>query len=294
MADNLNSSNLNLIDKDKLDKINQANLSAQNKQSEQNEKSNNQVVDLLDFDMLKMYFGEPYKVNDYITIQVPTIGDIIEFGENEFWSAVTPFTGNTTTYRVALWKVGIDWNKISDYELFVQLCHTLTPKSTQLIFGDFDFSSLVPMKQMDTEKVLLCNPKTLETVIDEITYVRLAEYIRMMFNQHPKVQFAKGKTAKEMIIRKDENERLKAEKESKGSYLLSLVSSLVNHPGFKYKQSELKELNIVAFMDSVNRLQVYEQSTAYLKGLYSGFIDTSKIPDSQLNKNINWLRDLNS
>ena len=30
-------------------------------------------------------------------------------------------------------------------------------------------------------------------------------------------------------------------------------------------------------MDSVKRLQVYESSTALLKGVFSGFVDTSKI-----------------
>lgn len=280
-------SNLSQIDKEKFEKI------EQDFQQKSNDKKKDAVVDLLDFDMLKMYFGEPYKVNDYITIHVPTIGEIIEFGETDFWNATSPFTGNTTTYRVMLWQIGIDWNKISDYELFVSLVTNLNVDDTRLLFGDFDFSKLVLMKHVQTEQMILCDPDTMDTVIDETTYIRLSNYIRMMFNQHPKAQFAKGKTAKEMIIRRDIAAR---EKESKqgGSYLLTLVSSLVNHPGFKYKQSELKEINIVEFMDSVNRLQVYEQSTAYLKGLYSGFIDTSKIPSEQLNKNINWLRDINS
>lgn len=42
-------------------------------------------------------------------------------------------------------------------------------------------------------------------------------------------------------------------------------------------------------MDSVNRLQVYENSTALLKGMYSGFIDTKQIDKKELN----WMKDLN-
>ena len=72
------------------------------------------------------------------------------------------------------------------------------------------------------------------------------------------------------------------------SYLLPLVSALVNHPGFKYKTNELKQLNIYQFMDSVRRLQVYENTTALLKGMYSGFVDGSQIHE----RDVNWLRDL--
>ena len=44
-------------------------------------------------------------------------------------------------------------------------------------------------------------------------------------------------------------------------------------------------------MDSVKRLKTYENATALLKGMYSGFIDVSK--DKNLQKQINWIKDLN-
>ena len=64
---------------------------------------------------------------------------------------------------------------------------------------------------------------------------------------------------------------------------------MVNHPGFKYKLQELKDVNIIQFMDSVQRLQLYENTTALLKGIYSGMVDSSKIKQ----KDLNWLKDLN-
>ena len=64
---------------------------------------------------------------------------------------------------------------------------------------------------------------------------------------------------------------------------------MVNHPGFKYKKNELIDVGIVEFMDSVQRLQLYENVTALMSGVYSGMLDTSKI---NLSKELNWLRDL--
>ena len=79
---------------------------------------------------------------------------------------------------------------------------------------------------------------------------------------------------------------MKAKKESEnssGAFLFPLVSSCLNHPGFKYKKNELNEVGIVEFMDSVQRIQIYEQTTATLKGMMSGFVDGSKIKPEQYN-----------
>ena len=67
-----------------------------------------------------------------------------------------------------------------------------------------------------------------------------------------------------------------------------MISACINHPGFKYRMDELKDLGIVAFMDSVQRLQIYENSTALLKGQMSGFVDTQHINADEMN----FMRDL--
>lgn len=252
----------------------------------------------LKFSELRMYFGDDYKVNDFISIHQPTIQEIIDFGEDEMYHSVSPFTGNPTTYRLQLWDAGIDWNKISDFELFAMLVGGMKKEDTSLIFGDFDFSILKPFAETDkngNQRLVLAddamNPKY---IIDEDLYMHIREYIRAMLDQHPKVEKAKGKMTKEMII---DEERMKLEIEKKKkqkdgvsrSSLLPLISAMVNHPGFKYKKNELREVNIVEFMDSVKRLQLYESTCALMSGMYSGMLDTSKM---NLNKELNWLRDL--
>ena len=119
--------------------------------------------------------------------------------------------------------------------------------------------------------------------IDEQTYVDIAHYLRTMFNIFPKNEWARGKATKEaMIWEEEENLKLKKDK-SYQSHLLPLISACVNHPGFKYKTKELKEIGIFEFMDSVQRLQVYESTSALLKGRFSGFIDTSGINKEEFN-----------
>lgn len=262
---------------------------------------------IYDFDGLKMYFGEPYWVTDKICIKVPTVGDILEFGDIKFYLNLKMFCANTTALRLNLWKMHIDWNKISDFEMFSHfIVRNFKPEDTFLLFGDLDFSQFNYIYNTEKDCYELTNAPTdkngnisrfdLENsaIIDEFVYMKIIKYLCTMFNLYFKPEFAKNKATKEAMIWEDEmKSNIEANKKISHpkSFLLPLISSMVNHPGFKYKLSELKEVNIVQFMDSVQRLQIYENSTALLKGMYSGFIDISK--DKNLQKQTNWLKDLN-
>ena len=261
---------------------------------------------IYDFDELKMYFGEDYWVTNKICIKVPTIGDILEFGDTKFYSILNLFCSNTTALRLQLWKIGIDWNKISDFEVFATIItKNFTPKETGLLFGDLNFSWFEFVHDNKKDCDLLVNIPRNENgemleinyddaiIIDELVYKKIIKYLCVMFNLHFKVEFAKNKATKEAMIWEDEM-NLNAELQKKDkrdyskSFLLPLISSLVNHPGFKFKTNELKEIGIFQFMDSVQRLQVYESTRALLQGSYSGFRDMSKI-----NKNeFNFMRDI--
>ena len=246
------------------------------------------------FDRLKMYFGEPYVIETEtceLQINQPTIGDILEFGEKEFYSMLNTFVANTTSYRLQLWDMGVDWNKISDYELFCMLIKGLDKTATYLLFGDLDFQSFdLFTKKIDDTEVLTLYSRDENIEINEETYRCISEYLRLMFNIYPKVEKAKGKATKEAIIDEERmNLELEMKKNNKSkSILLPLVSSCINHPGFKYKLNELREIGIVQFMDSVQRLQIYESTVALNSGMYSGMCDLSKV-DKKL---FNFMRDI--
>lgn len=244
--------------------------------------------------LLQLYFGDPYQVSDKIQVLQPTIGGILEydktFGESEFWSMLNVFIGNTTSYRLLLWDMGIDWNEISDFQLFSLLIKTLKVDNTKILFGDLDLSSFdaymkqIPNQEESNDKeelepkqeMILWNPE-LDIEINEDIYNNIALYIRTMFNIFPKVEKAKGKTTKKWIIEEDRMNLSNAKKEDTTSTFLPLIESCCCHPGFKYKKNELREVGIYEFMRDVQRLQIYESTTALLKGMYSGFIDTKGI-----------------
>ena len=237
------------------------------------------------YDTLQMYFREDYPIDEKIIIRQPSIGDILESGEKFFFSSLYTFIGNPTTYRLQLWELGLDWNKISDFDLFCSLVPKTEQKFSDMIFNGLDFSLFEGCTQTKdgVENIVLYDPVN-DIIINEEKYNQIKEYLQALFNIYPKVEKARDKTTKEWMIQ-EERDKLKKETQDaeNSSMLFPLISACVNHPGFKYKLQELRDVGIFEFMDCVSRLQIYESSTALLKGMYSGFVDASKIDDSKYN-----------
>ena len=243
----------------------------------------------IEFDKLQIYCGIPHTVDvesasGKIEIVLPTVGDIVRFGQKKFDETLNIFTTNTTSYRLLLWKQGIDWNEISDFELFCMLYKQIDDEAANMLFKDVRWSDFIiyGKKLDDAESIVLYNPET-EVEINEEVYQNIAQYLRTAFNISPEEKITKDANLKALYIRKDESALQRAEMESqhKDSSLQPLISACINHPGFKYNLKEVMDLSIPVFYDSVKRLQLYENATALMKGMYSGMVDGSKInPES--------------
>lgn len=256
---------------------------------ENNKQIKNNPKDKYHFDRLKMYFGEDFETPSGIIISQPTIGDILEIGEEKFYHSLSPLLYNSTSIRLQLWEANMDWNKIKDIQVFSMLIPLVDKEPLSLFFKNLrvDDLKLYDMKKREDDKQtsLVLYSSTQNIMIDEEEYMLIAEYIREIMNVHPKVEKARGKTAKTWIIQEEKmnlQNRLK-EGNKNTSTLLPLVSTCVNYPGFKYKLQDLKEVGICQFMDSVQRIQKYESAIAALRGCYSGFVDTSKMKKETFN-----------
>lgn len=243
------------------------------------------MANLLDFDELKMFFGYDYKVNDYITIHTPTVGEIIEFGEKEYFSMVYTLTAIPSDMKSQLFDMDIDYETLEDFQLFFMLTRTMDQKSTSIILGDLDLTKFGLFLNEETKEEVMFNPET-DAILDKLAYAKIVGYIRKLHGLKPKIEHAVNKTTKRILIQLDRDKIAKAKKEGYTSQLRPLISAMMRYPGFKYKSNELKECSIYEFMDTVYGAQIYISSTALLQGSYSGMIDTSKINK----KEFNWMR----
>ena len=239
----------------------------------------------LDVDDLKLYIGDDYVINDNVKILQPTIKQIAEFGEREFFSVVHTITAIPSDMKSSLDDMGLDWVEVEDFELFMMLVQTLTPDKTSILFGDLDFSKLRPFKNNQNGEIVLVDVES-GVIIDKMIYMLIVNYLRKAFNITPKVERPANKMTRKILIEEDRKNKMISKDKPFKSYLLPLISSV------KVKQCYTKEyvlnMGYVEFINDVNRLQVINNADHLLSGVYAGTIDMKKINKSELN----WMKEL--
>lgn len=240
----------------------------------------------LDFNPLQLYFGDDYIVNEKIRIRQPSIQDFIDYGDNNIFNVIMPFVSNTTSCRVQLWDKGIDWNKITNQELFSILIKNIDARYSKIIFGDIDFSTFqLRVNEYEKDVSLSLYSPELDIEIDESTRQRMCRYIQYMFNIYPpEEEFCSNKMLKQELINNDKQKQLKALKEKgKDNSFLAIIASYLNHPGCSYTKNELKNVKYFEFIYNTQRMQIYESTRALLNGRFSGMCDLSKVDKNEFN-----------
>ena len=241
----------------------------------------------IEADELKLYIGDDYVINDKIKVQQPTIRQIAEFGERDFFSVVHTITAIPSDMKSQLFDMGIDWMEIQDFDLFVMLSQTLTPDRTNLLFGDLDFTKLKLYNHPNVEGEIILADKESGVLIDKMIHYRIISYLRKAFNITPKVERAKNEITKRILIEEDRRKIEQNKNKPFKSFLLPLISSVKVKQG--YTKDYVLNMGYVEFFDELNRLQVINSADHLLDGLYHGTVDMKKINKSELN----WLRELN-
>ena len=240
---------------------------------------------LLEVDELSMYFGEPYVVNDYITITLPKIGEIVKYGEKQYYSMIQTLCATSSDMKSTLWDAGIDWTQITDFQLFIMLAPSLPKDKTYILFGDLDFQALKLFENKQNDTIVLRDPNT-GVVIDELAYGKISSYLCSAHNITKKVEMAANEFTKKFMIDEDRQKiKYNATKPYK-SFLRPLISAVKCRMG--YTLDYVKNMGLFEFFDDLNRLQVIVNADALLQGSYSGMVDTSKVPK----KNFDWCREI--
>lgn len=184
-----------------------------------------------------------------------------------------------------LWDVGIDWGSIKDFDLFILLAKSLPQERTKILLGDLDLSKLKPYPHPQNEDMVVLANKETGVIIDEYIYMKMVEYIRKMHGFTKKVERAKNKMTKKILIQEDRDRIARNANKEFESYLLPLISSVQART--HYTKEYIRNMGLCEFMDQVSRLQIIVSADALLHGMYGGFIDTKKINKKELN----WMRE---
>lgn len=239
-----------------------------------------------EMDALQLFLGDPYVINDNIIIRQPTIGEVAVYGERDYYSMVHTITAIPSSMKSQLDDIGLDYEQVSDFDLFIMLSRTLDKERTEIILGDLDLSNLRPFKNNQNNEIVLLDKDT-GTIIDRFIYERMVNHIRKMHGLKKKVEKAKNAMTKKILIEEDRRNIELNKNKPYNSFLMPLISSVKARQG--YTLDYIKNEGLVEFFDEVNRLQIIHNADALLSACYSGFCDTSKMDK----KALNWMRDIN-
>ena len=276
------------------------------------------------YDELKIYRGSDIYITDKIKIKQPTIGQIEEFGEQRYFSAVLNLTSVGVDLIWHLTEMGIDFTKISDYDLFLKVIVPLVSSKKnilklleenylydeecakiynslsdedkeemlinplELVLDNIDLADFIQCTDTTTNEVVLYN-KEKDITIDRTVYMRVVDVVRKMHGFKRNNIVPANESTKQDMIEDARDEHLASKYNTFKSILLPYVSSLINHPSCSYKHNDIWDLGINAFFDSIKRINKIQNATLLLQGAYSGFASLKGID----NERLNWSGDLN-
>lgn len=234
--------------------------------------------------MRSLLYCKSYKINDYITIRIPTFGEVFD-NEEAYYEAVTAIVSTPNDMMVQLDDAGIDFTTVKDFDLFTWLFPKLLECDTSLIFGDLDLSKFKPRVHKITGEVALIDMEN-ERIIDSSIHAQIADLLRkiLLLEKNDKKP-ANEEAKKYMLYRARKKFKRASKKRKNNSSLESYAIALVNCEKFKYDFESIREISIYQFYMSLQEVSHRIKFDNTMIGCYAGTIKT----ESLSSKDLSWI-----
>lgn len=222
------------------------------------------------------------QITDQLSLRIPTVGEVLK-NENAYYSLVSIMTSTPYQYMVQLDDLGIDYTKITDFEMFQIFFPLYAKGDTSILFGDIDLSDIALYHDTSTNLNVLYSPSTTIT-IDELVYITVAKAMRRVNLLKYERKRPKGEHTKKYLLEKERRhlkhlERMRKSKDFKQSDFERLVVALVNNERFKYNYESVCDISIYNFYQSLQQIQHEINFNNIMRGIYAGTIDQTKLQD---------------
>lgn len=242
---------------------------------------------MFEIDEVTLWMGEPYVINDKIKVFQPNLRQILTFGERQYFSVIQTLCSTSSNLKSQLADMGVNWETVEDFQMFMMLAKTLDKEKTHLVLGDIDLSKFIIIEDKDIGEPVLCDTEH-NIKIDRLIYMQIVEYLRKVHGLTRAYDRTKSQFVHDMAIEMDREEIANNAKKPYKSFLWPLISSVKAKQG--YTKQYVLDMQIFEIVHEANRLQVITQSVALLQGSYSGMVDTKKIKN--FSEQCNWMRDI--
>lgn len=226
-------------------------------------------------------YARSFPINDHISITIPTVGQIWD-NEAEYYSLITGIIATPSDFMVQLDDIGIDFSKISSFELFLLLFNGMKSVDTSLVFGNLDLSRFKTAINGKNGKVVLVDQEN-DIVIDQAIHDQIRRVIRKINHLEKSDKTPGNEEAKKYMIERARIKQRRASRRPYKSQLEDLIVAMVNTEQFKYDYEQTRELTIYQFHASVYQIIRKINYDNTMIGCYAGTINAKELSQDQLN-----------
>lgn len=244
-------------------------------------------------DELKAYRHQDFTLGKW-KVHQPLLSDVEErFGcEENYWSLVCGFCATAYDERLYLWSKGIDFNAMTDWQVFCMRTDEGVVFPMDFFFPDLHIERCHSFINTETDDIILVD-RVNQSAFTEKDYNQLADFLRFI-HALPKNAIRDGNQATKEWRLQRELERLEQKiargiKDDFHSIILPYISTLTNMPGFKYNWHTVWDLPVGVFFDALKRHQIIKHADNLMRGLYSGCIDYKTMKNKD---DLNWLQSI--
>lgn len=226
-----------------------------------------------------------YTLSNGLVLHIPTLKELrgkCDEDEVRNFNIVTPFISTPTDLMVELFEQGIDFQIFDDdYIFFATIIERYSGIDYGLVFENVGVCNWNVV--VDGENIYVFDEDNNIIITKEI-YMELSEVIRKIYYRERTHREFCNQRALKMAVKIAKKEYEQAMRDKNSSEFDNMILLLVNNSNFKYDFESVSNLTIYDFLSSFKQIQKSDYVDKITLGGYSGGIDLSKIPQTELDK----------
>lgn len=219
-------------------------------------------------------------ITDKIIVKNPTVSEVLE-DELKYYSTCTLLTSTPYEMMVQLDDIGIDYETITDFDLFVRGFCNSTKNDLNLILPNINPQNFQLIQNEQTQEFAIYDNVN-DIFIDKKISEEIQNYIRKINNFKKNISHAGNKAAKKYLLEKNRRKLKKLQRQKVNPILENAVISMVNNRDFPYGYDSALDLTLFRFNSSIMQVQKLKNFESTISGIYAGTVDSKKIDMKQL------------
>lgn len=233
-----------------------------------------------------LIYAKEWWVDDVICMRIPTIGEILDYGENAYFNTV--YTLYATPYELMgqLDAMGIDFEKVSEFDMFCFAFLGMSEESAKMVFVNINPKEykLAPDPD-DKTKYGLINQST-GHIIRRDTAEKISAVLRKLQCTEKCTKKAGNSMMKKYLLDKARKAMSSAKRSKSNGVIEEMLVCLLNTSEFAAGSlNEALAMNIYFFNKSMRQINKKIDYDHVCSGIYAGTIDSKKINM----KKIHWM-----